>query len=173
MSRPIIGDLIPLKEEASGNATASDILFGKTATTGAGEITGTLIPQEVILIDGDTYLLDSYAGFSFTKEQLATEQTIGSFISNSEGIVKVHGSVYVASNIVLFRIYIDSSLVWSVYSGSSGVSGMRYFTTNINISKDQLFQIRVIQEGTNGYISSPGNNLIGVTANAIINNLTK
>lgn len=113
-------------EGASGNATASDLLSGKTATTDAGEITGTMIDRGAIsqslAINGTYTILEGYHNGSGKVTQSIPVKSAQTYTPTTTNQVISAGQYLSGSQTILG----DSNLVGpNILAGKSifGVAG--------------------------------------------------
>lgn len=151
-------------EGGSGNATASDLLSGKTASTDAGDITGTM-PDRA----GDTAALSS-AVVGTTLKLLSSD----GYRDGVDDNVTITDADFIAANILdtanIFGI-LGTFLPTRIAVGSTTTSGTVIFTiTGIGFDPKFVFLVKVSSSGNflvhvNGLSYNLLNNL-AITANA-------
>jgi len=100
-------------EGASGNATASDLLLGKTATVDAGEIVGTLLPIKSIQ-SGKQYIGDGVYSANFSINTIVPENSIIIVTGPTISQHAAYGEIIDANTIMLSSSYNYVSVYWYV-----------------------------------------------------------
>lgn len=120
------GNFILQGEGGSGNATASDLLSGKTASTDAGEITGTMINRGAVTITPST-----------------SDQTIPSGYHNGSGVVKKAAIVNPGENILVSN---------STLKSTTATTMTKLKATQINVYG--IVRVKFDISSVNGYLGT-------------------
>ena len=130
-------------EGASGNATASDLLSGKTATTDAGEITGTMPNRGTFNLPlGSSVPAGYYSGGVVPNGKKFAS---GSGTTDSSGFANVSGLSFTPTLLIVEAYYNNGQMNWlRMHAFLSPNTDFSYNDANINCSS-----ILIEQNGSN------------------------
>jgi len=181
------GNFILQGEGASGNATASDLLSGKTAAVDAGEITGTMVDRGTVSTDITTKaqqvtIAEGHHSGSGIVKISATEQAkiIAGNIkcgitllgqAGSSNVVDTSAGDAVAGDILSGKkAYVDGALVTGNIA-SKGVATITPTTTNQTIAAGQYLSGIQTISGDAELVAANikfGANIFGVTGSSVV-----